>query len=858
MADAHSSIPDVSPEAIETAIEEAEYTGRKLGPRTSILIGMIAALWSIYQLWIASPLPYRFGFGIIFGVQARGIHLAFGLLLCFLLFPAVRRLATRQIPIYDIFLALLGMACALYVFLGHEGLVDRQGILLAFDVSLFGIDFSFPFETILGGIGLLLLLEATRRSIGLPLVIVACVFLIYSIFGQSMPDIISHKGVSLTRLIGYDWLGGEAIFGIPIDVSTSFVFLFVLFGAMLDKAGAGKYFLDLAFAMVGKYRGGPAKAAILASGMTGAISGSSIANVVTTGTFTIPVMKRMGMPAVKAGAIEVAASTNGQLMPPIMGAAAFIIAEFVGISYFDVIIAAAVPAVISYLALFYISHLEAMKLGLRGMPKSEIPPLGKIFVGGIHFLLPIVALIYLLMVERWTASSAVLSSIILMMFVILSQRAMPRGLSRSVANIPYTLPIIAFAVLRTLGGFDASEALFWVYVVALLVVAGEAWLKGRQEAAVWEDIRLALGDIYGGLVAGARNMINISVAVAAAGIIVGAVSATGLSNAMIGVVEAISGGNIYILLGLTAVLCLILGMGLPTTANYIVVASLMAGVVVELSTAAGLVIPLISIHLFVFYFGILADDTPPVCLAAFAAAAISRADPIKTGIQGFTYDIRTAILPFVFIFNPELLLIGVESFWHGLLVISMSLIAILSFAALTQGWMIVRLRLYEMAMLAVVILALFRPGFIMDRFYPEFVSLDLDEFVAGEAAGRPGYDVRFHVVRETNYGDRYKLYRIATPDMAATDPFVRYGIEIEPTDDDRYAVADLAVGGLAEQIGLELGDYVTDVDVEQAGLPPKQLVYPFALALLAVVIGLQLGRRRRERPTDALATGTAE
>ena len=319
MAEANSPEFDEAPKDLEKALDEVDYTGRKLRPGLAVLIGAIAALWSLFQLWIASPLPFIFDFGIIVDVPVRGIHLAFGLLLCFLMFPAARRLATDTIPFYDVILALLGAACALYLFLGYEGLVSRQGILLDFDVSLFGVDFSFPFEAVLGGIGIALLLEATRRSIGLPLVVVACVFLVYSVFGQSMPDIISHKGLSLTRLIGYHWLGGEAIFGIPIDVSVSFVFLFVLFGALLDKAGASKYFLDLSFAMVGRYRGGPAKAAILASGMTGAISGSSIANVVTTGTFTIPVMRKIGIPAIKAGAIEVAASTNGQLMPPIMG-----------------------------------------------------------------------------------------------------------------------------------------------------------------------------------------------------------------------------------------------------------------------------------------------------------------------------------------------------------------------------------------------------------------------------------------------------------------------------------------------------------------------------------------------------------
>ena len=846
MAGANSPEADEAPEDLEKTLDEIDYTGRRLRPGLAVLLGAIAALWSLFQLWIASPLPFMFDFAIIVDVPVRGIHLAFGLLLCFLMFPAARRLATDTIPFYDIILALLGAGCALYLFLGYEGLVSRQGILLAFDVSLFGVDFSFPFETILGGIGIILLLEATRRSIGLPLVVVACVFLVYSLFGQSMPDLISHKGLSLTRLIGYHWLGGEAIFGIPIDVSVSFVFLFVLFGALLDKAGASKYFLDLSFAMVGRYRGGPAKAAILASGMTGAISGSSIANVVTTGTFTIPVMRKIGIPAIKAGAIEVAASTNGQLMPPIMGAAAFIIAEFIGISYFEVVVAAFIPAVISYMALMYISHLEALKLGLRGLPPAEIPPLRKTFMGGLHFLVPIAVLLYLLMVERWTAGSAVFFSIILMMLVILAQNTYPRGLQLGTAVFLYAIPVVVFAVLRFQADLAIDGSLFWAYAGVLVIILGQIALKRSREGAVRGHVWFALANIYDGLIAGARNMINIAIAVAAAGIIVGAVGSTGLNNALVGVVEAISGGNVYILLGLTAVLCLILGMGLPTTANYIVVASLLAGVLVELGTAAGLVLPLIAVHLFVFYFGILADDTPPVCLAAFAAAAISRADPIKTGIQGFMYDIRTAILPFIFIFNPELLLVGVESFWHGLMIFTVSLIALLSFSSLTQGWMIVKVKLHEAALLIVVIVALFRPGVVMDQFYPEFASLDLDKFAAGEVTAERGYTVRFHVVRSTDYGDRFKLYRVGTPDMPAAGPEDYYGFTLNPIEDGRYEVADLLPSGLAEQAGLELFDQVTDVDVEQVGQPPKQLVYPFGLALLGVVIFSQLIRRRAQ------------
>ncbi len=797
MAEPTASIPDVSQEELEKRIEEVEYTGRHHSPRMAVTIGAIAAIWSVFQLWIASPLPFMFDIGIIVDVPARGIHLAFGLLLCFLIFPASRRQAARPIGVVDVALALLGCGAALYLFLGYEGLVKRDGIPLNIDV----LGFSFPFETVLGGIGIVLLLEATRRSIGLPLVVVAGIFLVYSIFGQSMPDLISHRGMSLSRLIGYQWLGAEAIFGIPIDVSVSFVFLFVLFGALLEKAGAGRYFLNLSFAMVGRFSGGPAKAAILASGMTGVVSGSSIANVVTTGTFTIPVMKQLGMPATKAGAIEVAASTNGQLMPPVMGAAAFIIAELIGISYFEVVKAAFIPAFVSYIALLYISHLESQKLGLRGMPASQIPAFGKTFMAGIHFLIPIAALVYLLMVERWTAGTAVFYSIILTMIIIVAERI--------------------YHEVRS-GEADAVQAL-----------KDGMWL------------------VYGGLVSGARNMINIAIAVAAAGIIVGAVSSTGLNNALVGVVETISGGNVYVLLLFTAVLCLILGMGLPTTANYLVVASLLAGVMVELGGAAGLVLPLIAVHLFIFYFGILADSTPPVCLAAFAAAAISRADPIKTGIQGFMYDIRTAVLPFVFIFNPELLLVGVESFWQGLMIFCVSLIAILAFGAATQGWMLVKTRWHETIMLLIVMGMLFRPGFFLDFFYPEFAPLETDKFVAGEKPATAGHSIRLHVTRSTDYGDRFKLFRLATPDVKGTTPEARYGLTVKRDDKGRYVVERLASGSLAEQSGIAVNDAITAIDVEQVDLPSKYLVYPFGLALLGLVIGLQLLRRpagRRMRP----------
>jgi TRAP transporter 4TM/12TM fusion protein len=893
MAEQTPSAPAQPDDDVQKTLQEVEYTGRHLGPRLAKVVSTIAFVWALFQLWIASPLPSSLW---LIDVQKRGIHLAFALLLCYLMFPATRRRSDRRISVYDIVLALVSSGTALYLFIAYRGLVARQGILMT--VELAGI--TIPVEGILGGAGIVLLLEATRRSIGIPLVIVASIFLLYSVLGpevdiliaaiagmvfagsayqavkgrnaialplfalggvvllyaflgETVQDILAHKGVSLRRLIGYHWLGGEAIFGIPVDVSVSFVFLFVLFGALLERAGAGKYFLDLAFAMVGKYRGGPAKAAILASGMTGAISGSSIANVVTTGTFTIPVMIRTGYTAVKAGAIEVAASTNGQIMPPIMGAAAFIIAEFIGVSYFDVVVAAIIPALTSYIALLYISHLEAMKLGLAGLPKSDIPRFWSTFINGLHYLIPIIVLIYLLMVERWTASSAVFYSIMWMMLIILGAKVFPKRFNHAFLVVPLGLPVLVSTALRWTFGFGIIGATLWGLVVALAIVVAMAFTSWRGDRNVANELREGFTEIYDGMVAGARNMVTIGVAVAAAGIIVGAVSSTGLNNAMVGLIEAISGGNVYILLVMVAVLCLVLGMGLPTTANYIVVASLMAPVVVELGGAAGLVLPLIAVHLFVFYFGLMADSTPPVCLAAFAAAAISRADPLKTGVQSFLYDMRTAVLPFIFIFNPELLLIGVESWWQGVMVFVLSVLAIFCFSSVTQGWLIVKVKWYEAIALLIVMIALFRPDFVMDQFYPPFKSVDMERFAAGEPVATPGYSIRLHITRETDYGDRLKLYRIATPEIPPDPEFGLYGVKLEMSGDGRFEVVDLQPKGLAEQAGTEFGDYVREVDIEQIGLPSKRLTYPFALLLLGLVIAGQLVRKRRAQTGAAAA-----
>ena len=741
-------------------------------------VGLLAISWSLFQLWYASPLPFILDFGKFIDVPARAIHLAFGMSICFLAYPILKSKRESSISLIDFLFASISIIATFYIVMDYEGLVYRQGILAKLD--LFG--FNVPYELILGTLGILLLLEATRRAIGIPLVIIALIFIIFSVFGQKMPELISHQGLSLTRLIGYHWFGGEAIFGIPIGVSVSFIFLFVLFGATLDAAGGGKYFLNLAFALVGKMRGGPAKAAILASGLTGLISGSSVANTVTTGTFTIPIMKKTGLTPTKAGAIEVAASVNGQIMPPIMGAAAFVMSELLGISYFTVITHAFLPAVISYVALFYISHLESVKLGIKGLPNDQIPPLGKTFLSGVHFLIPIIILIYLLLVERWSAASSIFYSII---------------------------------------------SLFLIIFIKEIISA-----KKEKENIVI-GLKKGFNKIITGLEKGALNMVSLAVAIATAGIIVGAVASTGLSNNLVVIVEAISGGNVIILLLLTALLCIILGMGLPTTANYLVVASLMALVVVEVGGASGYAFPLIAVHLFVFYFGLMADVTPPVGLASYAAAAISKADPILTGVQAFWYSLRTGILPFIFIFNPELLLIGIDNIWHGMMVIITSLIAILIFSAATQGWFINRMKWYEIIAFLLISMSLFRPDYILDKINPKFNIQTLRATEIKSLFFENNREIHFKMTRRTGYGDRYKLFVIEKDSFKEKFNLEDYGVNLI-NKNDKLSVASVKWDSLAKKHGIESGDVITEFKIENLNRPNKAIVYPFAFIFLLI------------------------
>ena len=765
---------------VENKISEDLSPTRNLTGLHLKIVGIIAVIWSLFQLWYASPFPFMFNIGMFKGLPARAIHLGFALTLAFLIYPISKR---RKISIFDILISFMAAFCCLYIYFFYDQLVDRGGILLS--VTIWE-KFNLPIELIIGSCGILILIEATRRVFGLPLVIIAVCFLLFSYFGRYAPEIISHGGLSLNRLVGFQWLDQEAIFGIPIGVSVDFIFLFVLFGALLETAGGGKYFLDLAFGMVGKMRGGPAKAAILGSGMTGLISGSSIANTVTTGTFTIPIMKKTGFSKEKAGAIEVSSSVNGQLMPPVMGAAAFVMASFLGVTYFEVVKHAFLPAIISYVALFYISHLEALKLNLKGMDEVDIPNLKKTFLSGLHFLIPIFVLVYMLVYLRFTASYSI---------------------------------------------FFATIALIIVNLVYIVIKNQDF----KEAIKTWYNQTLV------GFQKGALNMVGVGIAIATAGIIVGAVGSTGLSTNLIIVIEFIARDNIVILLFLTIILCLILGMGLPTTANYVVVASLMATVLVDVGNASGFVFPLIAVHLFVFYFGLMADVTPPVGLASYAAAAISGGDPLKTGLQAFWYSLRTGILPIVFLFNHELLLIGIENIWHGLLVIITSLIGILVFTSASQAWFINRLKWYEIVIFLLISISLLAPEFILNKFYPKYNYMDVNKIHLMKLDFNK--EARFKVTRPSNYGERYKLFVIKKNTFETEYSLEQYGIRLI-REDNRVIVDTLQWNGEAKKNGFETGDYISEFKLENADRPNKGVIYPIAILLL-IIFGY-LNYRRKE------------
>ncbi len=893
----------LSQQELDELVASSDTGGRSAGGAVGTFLMLVALAWSLFQLWIASPIPFMVGFGVFNDTESRSIHLAFAIFLGIAAFPATRSkfqiglgitvpvlLAflfvvgakddtstwwipvialgvvaavalgspKDRIPVWEWALAVLGAVAALYLFVYYRDISGRVGapIMQDFVISV---------------MGLMILLEATRRALGPALMIVASVFLMYTVLGPYMPGIIAHKGNSLSEIVNHQWITTEGVFGIALGVSTSFVFLFVLFGSLLDRAGAGNYFIQVAFSLMGHMKGGPAKAAVVSSAMTGLISGSSIANVVTTGTFTIPLMKKVGFSSEKAGAVEVASSVNGQIMPPVMGAAAFLMVEYVGIPYFDVVKHAFLPAVISYIALVYIVHLEALKAGMEGLPRAYTPkPIVQRLIGIAFTIAVICALSFIVYYGMGWIRPAFPETAGYIIFVFLSlvyagllyiaSKEEPLELddpNAPVTSLPlpgptirsglhFILPVVVLVWALMVDRLSPGLSAFWAasYMIFILLTQRPLMAIFRGESRLANDIKEGFADLIDGLVTGARNMIGIGIATATAGIIVGAVSQTGVGSALADVVEVLSGGNILAILLLTAILSLILGMGLPTTANYIVVSALLAPVIVTLGQQNGLIVPLIAVHLFVFYFGIMADVTPPVGLASFAAAAVSGGDPIKTGVVAFFYSLRTAALPFLFIFNTELLLIGVT--WaQGIFVFIVATFAMLLFAAATQGWFLARNRAYETIALLLIAFTLFRPGFWMDMVSPPYSEEAPAEIVQAANDTAAGEELRLRISGVNDLGDPIEFVALLPIGEGATgeEKLETAGLAFRQ-DGDKMIVDDVAYDSAAQSAGLDWDQEIIRV-LKPVSQPSKYFMFIPALLLLMLVIFLQRGRNAR-------------
>lgn len=601
---------------------DRESDFRELKGFAAKLIAALAITFTLFQLYTAA-------FGVFDAMIQRSIHLAFALSLIFLLYPARKKWPRHKIAPLDLLFAVLGAASPVYVVIFYHQLVNRAGTVT-------------PFDFVIGIIAIVLVLDATRRVAGWPITIIASVFICYALFGRSIPGPLAHRGVDLPNLVQHQFYTTEGIFGIPIGVSSTFIFLFILFGTFLEKTGMGQLFIDIANAVAGWASGGPAKVAVISSAFEGTVSGSSVANTAGSGSFTIPMMKSLGYSPEFSGAVEATASTGGQLMPPIMGAAAFLMAEFIGVPYIRIVQAAVIPSLLYYFGVWTQVHFEAKRLGLRGLKREELPKLGAIMKERGHLFLPLVAIIYLL-VEGYSPTRAALSAIIL---------------------------AVVCAMLR-------------------------------------KSTRMSFADIVKGLEQGARNALGVIAATACAGIIIGVVTQTGLGLKLGSTLVDFANNKLFFTLFFTMITSLILGMGVPTTANYVITSAICAPALMLMG------VPVLAAHMFTFYFGIIADVTPPVALAAFVGAGIAKANPLKTGIQATKLAIAAFLVPYVFVYHPSLLLIDVTGVDIVVMVIS-SIIGIIGVGAAVSGYFLTNQSWWERAIFMVGGVLLVTPGLNTD------------------------------------------------------------------------------------------------------------------------------------------------
>ena len=863
-----TTAPSKPPIDLDQLVKEADLGGREPTGAVGLALAVLAAAWSLFQVWYASPLPFVFGFGILNDTEARAIHLAFAVFLAFCAYPAFKRSSRTLIPWTDWLLALVGAFCAAYLFLFYKELSTRPGSPTTMDI-------------VVGATGVVIMLEATRRAMGFGMLVTTGLFMLYVFAGPFMPEVIQHRGASLSRFISHMWLTTEGVYGVALGVSVQFIFLFVLFGTLLDIAGAGNYMLQVSLALLGHLRGGPAKVAVVSSALNGLVSGSSVSNVVSGGIFTIPLMKRTGYSGVQAGAIEAASSINGQIMPPVMGAAAFLMVEYVGIPYSEIIKHAALPAIISYVALFYIVHLEAVKHDLQPLLRERTPGWRERLLGwafGLSGTAIALGLVYGVITAVQTAAGVhagwALAALALVTYLVLMAYSarhpavpvddpnapaihLPEPWPTVRAGLHFFIPIVVLLWCLMVEELSPGLSAFWATACVMVMVPLQPLLLAvfRRETAIDGALKQGLADLWRGLVLGARNMIGIGVACASAGLIVGVITLTGMGLMMTDFVELVSAGNVLVMLLLTAVICLIIGAGVPTTANYILVATLMAPVIVELGARSGLVIPLIAVHLFVFYFGILADVTPPVGLASYAAAAISGDDPNKTGLQATWYSLRTTVLPFVFIFNPQILFIGVGSWVEVVIVCVTGTVASLLFAAATMKWFRVRCTWPEVAVLLVATFLFFRPDWVIDRFQPKYVSAPATDLYR-VADGLQEDEWLVVGIAGTDLDGDPQTKTVAIPMGAGSNGRERLrnaGVTLSQLGAD-LEVAAVKFGSKAKKLGLEQGYKIAELKLPNPQRPSQNWVF-IPAALLAWAVWWWQGRRVVRQPLRQTTLG---
>ena len=861
---------------LQQLVEEVDRGGRNVGGVAGAIVFTVAICWAIFQLWYASPLPFTFHFAIFNDTEARSLHLGTAMFLAYVAYPATKRSARDRIPIQDWVFALMAGFCGAYLYLFYNQLATRPGIPTTMDV-------------VTASIGLILLLEATRRALGSPMAVLGTVVILYVFLGPWLPDALSHRGASIERLMSHMWLTTEGVFGVALGVSVSYIFIFVMLGSLLDRAGAGNYMMQVSFSLLGHLRGGPAKVAVLSSAVNGVVSASSTANVVTTGIFTIPLMKRSGYGGVRAGAIETAASADGQIMPPVMGAAAFLMVEYVGIPYTDVIKHALLPAMLSYISLFYIVHLEALKLGLQPMeaaatPRTMLQKAARIGMG-ISGTFIVVGLIYWIGVGVSQLfpqyAFGILTSLLVVLYVSLVAAAsrhadLPETISVTDPVRPeiwptvrtglfFLIPIGVLVWSLTIERLSPGLSAFWAVTAMLVLMLTrkplQAFFRKQNMAAA---LAVGVKDTFDGLHSGSRNMVGIALACGTAGLIVGAITLTGLGLRMTAFVEIVSMGNVLIMLGFTALVCLVLGLGMPTTANYILMATLMAPVVVELGAQNGMIIPLIAVHMFVFYYGLMADITPPVGLATFAAAAIAGEDPLRIGIQGVKYAMRTAVLPFMFIFNPLLLLIGIETWYGFLLVVLGSIFGSLAFASATMMWMRVKSSKFEVAICLLVTFMMFRPDWFMNHYQEEYLALPPEKVLQAAADLPEGKRFVVEIQGMNLEGDEFvKTVATVLPplpadsdltgDAAGRKRLADAGIGIMAFG-DMVQLSSVSFGSQARRAGWEQGWDITAVMQLNPNRPSDYWVY-FPAFFLLLFVWLRQGPRLRTEPQPIMAAG---